>query len=138
MAWSLGDYPAARALHAESLGIGQALGDKSGIAEALGDLGLVARSQGDEVTARSVYIQSLSLRRVSGDEYGIAHCLAGLAGVACLQGRVERAGRLAGATDALLERLSSRLEPAHQAAYERDVAALRVRVGEAAFAAAWA
>lgn len=118
MAWSLGDYPAARALHAESLGIGQALGDKSGIAEALGDLGLVARSQGDEVTARSVYIQSLSLRRVSGDEYGIAHCLAGLAGVACLQGRVEH--------------LSSRLEPADQAAYERDVAALRVRVGEGA------
>jgi hypothetical protein len=81
---------------------------------------------------------SLALYREVGNEDGIAYCLAGLAGVAGAEGQPERAARLLGAAEALLEATGVRLIAADRAEYDRNVAAVRAQLDEAAFAAAWA
>jgi hypothetical protein len=54
-----------------------------------------------------------------------------------LNGHVEEAARLFGATSALRDRIGHPLSPADRPAYERDIAALRTALGEEAFSAAW-
>ena len=49
-----GDYPAARALHEESLAIRRELGDRLGIAASLNSLGAVAQDQGDYPATRAL------------------------------------------------------------------------------------
>ncbi len=81
-----GDYASAGALLKESLTTMRELGDKQGIAIALGDLGLVASEQGDYTPARSLHEEGLVLRTELGDEHGIAGSLNDLGVVANLQG----------------------------------------------------
>ena len=81
---------------------------------------------------------SLALYREVGNEDGIAYCLAGLAGVAGAEGQPERAARLLGAAEALLEASGTHLIAADRAEYDHNVATVRAQLDEAAFAAAWA
>src|SRR5208282_1687155 len=81
LAFYQGDYPAARALEEESLAIRRELGDRSGIAGSLGNLGNVASGQGDYPAARALYEGSLAIRRELGDRIGIFYALEGLAAV---------------------------------------------------------
>ena len=74
-----GDFPAARALHEESLAIRRELGDRFGIAASLGNLGNVAVNQGDHPAARALQEQSLAIYRELGDRFGIAATLNSLA-----------------------------------------------------------
>jgi hypothetical protein len=82
--------------------------------------------------------ESLALHWELQDKEGIAACLAGLAGVAEAEGQPERAARLLGAPEALLEASDTHLGAIGQAEYERIAAAVRAQLDEAAFAAAWA
>ena len=68
----------------------------------------------------------------------MAVCLAGLAGVAEAREQSEAAGRLLGATEALLDALGSRLDALERLAFARTVAAAQAALGETAFAVAWA
>ena len=86
LALQQGDYPAARALHGESLAIRRQLGDRRGIASSLGNLGNVFYDQGDYPTARALYEESLAIWRELGDQRGIARALNNLAGAAHDQG----------------------------------------------------
>jgi non-specific serine/threonine protein kinase len=86
LAFYQGDYPAARALEEESLAIRRELGDRSGIAGSLGNLGNVASGQGDYPAARTLYEESLAIRRELGDPSGIANSLGNLGNVALYQG----------------------------------------------------
>jgi predicted ATPase/DNA-binding winged helix-turn-helix (wHTH) protein len=86
LAYHQGDYPAARALHEESLVIRRELGDRPGIAASLGNLGNVAFNQGDYPAATALQEQSLAIRRELGDRYGIATTLNNLGAVAINQG----------------------------------------------------
>ena len=58
------------------------LGDRLGIALALGNLGMVALSQGNSQEARSLHEESLAIRRELGDRPGIAETLLNLGDVA--------------------------------------------------------
>ena len=58
--------------------------------------------------------------------------------IAAAQGRGERAARLFGAAKAVWDSLAASLLPWFVADYERGLAAARLQLGEAAFAAAWA
>jgi predicted ATPase/class 3 adenylate cyclase/tetratricopeptide (TPR) repeat protein len=78
------DYPAAWALHEESLAIRRQLGDPRGIANSLNNLGNVAFYQGDFVSARALYEESLVMRRELGDQGRIADSLNNL-GIAALE-----------------------------------------------------
>ncbi|MGI8854283.1 MAG: helix-turn-helix transcriptional regulator [Thermomicrobiales bacterium] len=70
-----GDYTAARALHAESLTLYRALGDRDSIAHALENLGMVAHEQGDYAEASALHAESLTIRRELGDQRNIASSL---------------------------------------------------------------
>ena len=78
------------------------------------------------------------LYRAESNIVGVIACLNGLAGVATAQGEPVRAAQLWGAADALRSAVGVHISPVEQANYERSVTAARVRLGEKAFASAWA
>jgi tetratricopeptide (TPR) repeat protein len=85
VAWSQGDYGAARMYFHDSRAIAEDLADYSGIASALNNLGNVAASQGDHATARTYFQDSLARKKESGDRLGIANSLNNLGNVAYVQ-----------------------------------------------------
>ncbi len=133
-----GDDGRATALLKESLALWQEMGNKPAIAACLSVLGMVAHSQGDYQRAAEQYRESLSLSAKQGDKLGIAKGLAGLARGAVAQGQCERAARLFGAAEALREAVGMPLPVSDRAAYDQSVAAIRARLDDAAFTAAWA
>jgi non-specific serine/threonine protein kinase len=143
-----GQYERAAAMLAESLRLHRARGDKWGVATVLGSLGWVALLQRQYEQMRAALGESLALRLEIGDQGGIAWCLEKLAEAALLQGeataaaarweRQQAATRIFAAAARLRAPIHSVIDPADQPAYERNLAALRAGLGEAAFAAAWA
>ncbi len=130
--------PAASALLEESLTIFQSLGDKLNVACCLHDLGAVAARQGDQMLARSRFTTSLGLFREVRDRRNLIKCLEGLAGVSVTEGRVEKAARLFGASEALREALGTPLPGSYRANYERNLSIVREQLDEASVAATWA
>jgi predicted ATPase/DNA-binding SARP family transcriptional activator/tetratricopeptide (TPR) repeat protein len=86
LAWRQGDYPAARALHEESLAIMRELDHRRGIAGSLNNLGNVAYEQADFPAARAFFAESLAIMRELGHRGGIAAALGNLGVVAKKQG----------------------------------------------------
>jgi tetratricopeptide (TPR) repeat protein len=154
-----GDNDAAIAFHEERLQIARDVGSELGVAESLYDLGLLARDRGEHGRARTLWSESLEILRRLGDPQDIADCLEAFASLAAhsLAGQpdhgdpgdpnsrpmgdgrdtAERAARLYGAAAALRDQASASLAPRHGLQHQRHVAAVRARLGEAAFAAAW-
>ena len=91
LAWSQGDYAAARPALEESLEMYRQLGAKEGVALALLNLGNVALYETDYPTARSLYEESLKLYEELGDRYGTATALHNTAIVAQYQRDYEAA-----------------------------------------------
>ncbi len=83
---SQGDHDRARMLLTESLTIQRRIGNRQGIASALGNLGDTARQQGDYAVARAYLEESLTVSRELGDRHGIAVSLLNLGAVAQCQG----------------------------------------------------
>jgi tetratricopeptide (TPR) repeat protein len=133
-----GDHAGARPLLEESLVLCREVGDKWLSATVLGTLGDLTRAQGDHAEARSRYTESLAIYRQLEDTRGIADCLKGLAAVDYLQGQHRRAAQLFGAAAALREAGGAPLSDSDRAEEDRHIAAIRARLGEEAFAAAWA
>jgi predicted ATPase/Tfp pilus assembly protein PilF len=122
----------------KSLSIFHKIGDQWGVAMSLHHRGLATLRQGDTRTARSFLRTSLSLRRDLGLQKGIAECLAALAEVAHAQGQYEHGTYLFGAAEMLRETIGAPLPLPMHSEYERWKAETRSRLGEEAFAAAWA
>ena len=91
LAWVQGNYGRATALFEEALALHRDLGDRRGIATALGNLGAVARYQGDYRRATTLYEEALARVRDLGDTHGIAIGLSSLGAVAWVQGDHRRA-----------------------------------------------
>ncbi|HMA33334.1 MAG TPA: tetratricopeptide repeat protein [Chloroflexia bacterium] len=132
------DYGPAALLYRESLALNQEMGSKRGVAMALHNLGYSAHHQGDLPQAAAYFMESLQLFRDLGNKRGIAECLAGLAGLAGAAGQTDRAGRLFGAAEALLQAIGAPLQPADLAEFERNVARAREGGDAATWQAAWA
>jgi DNA-binding CsgD family transcriptional regulator len=98
----------------------------------------VKRSVGELAAARAYFVQSLALQRDLGNAQGIAECLAGLAGTAAAAGRPDRAVQIFAGSAAILGELGVPLAPADQAAMERDMAAVRRRLGGQRWDSGWA
>ena len=94
LAWSQGDYDAARALLEESLAVRRSLSDTQGIADALNNLGNVAADIGEYAAARELLEESLASMRTLGDSEGIAATVSNLARVAFWSGDFETAQTL--------------------------------------------
>jgi DNA-binding CsgD family transcriptional regulator len=103
------------------------------------NLALIAQSEGDDRRASEMYVEGLKLAVEVGDKANVAYCLEGLAGLIGQHSGSERAVRLYGASEALLEAVGAPLyvHAQDRILYERAVEALRSRLGEEAFGAAW-
>jgi len=88
--------------------------------------------------ARRYYLESLAVRQELGNKGGVAACLEGLAAAAGAAGQLPQAARQWGAAEALREALGASLAPQERADHDRQVAAVRIALGPAVFAAAWA
>jgi hypothetical protein len=68
---------------------------------------------------------------------GVAAGIRGIAVVDVVQGRFGRAAKLLAAAEALRRRLGAAVPPCEQPSYDQAVAAIRVGLGNDAFAEAW-
>ncbi|MDP9471313.1 MAG: tetratricopeptide repeat protein, partial [Chloroflexota bacterium] len=115
-----------------------AIGDRVGAVLVHHQRGLLALRTGDLPRAAAELAKALPQRWEIGDRRGAASTLAALASVVGAAGNRERAVRLFGAAEALGEATGAPLPGVSGREYEGALAAIRARLGEAAFATAWA
>ncbi len=142
-----GHYEQAVALLEESLRLNRAAGYRWSVGTVLGTLGWVALLQHEPARMRALLGESLAMRLETGDQSGIAWCLEKLAEAALVQGetatisalreRYQGAVRVFGAAAGLRAPIKSVIDPVDRPAYERNLATLRMGLGERAFATAW-
>jgi len=139
VAENLGEMATARQLYTESLAIHRELGDRAGVASSLNGLGNVAAKQGDYRTARRLYAESLEIgQELESKRRIVVYALEAVAHLEADLDRPDRAARLAAAAQALRQAAGAPRPPHRQEAFDRQLAALRERLGEEAFAVAWA
>ena len=141
-----GDMTKARSQLAESLDLFRAVGEQHRAAHVLSYLARVAILEGNEAEACTLCEDSVELFRQVNDTEGIVYCLRGFGATVAGQGKPRWAARLWGAVASLLG--TSQPHPplllpfertaAERDDYERMVSAIRIRLGEKAFAKAWA
>jgi DNA-binding CsgD family transcriptional regulator len=124
-----GDLVAAARHLGESLRRFAELGEKIGLAYAECSLGELASQSGDGRRAVDLLQRALQTRVEMGDQRGTIECLEAL-GLAALRERADRAGlRLLAATRMLRTAISCPLPPVAQGTHERELAAVRLRLG---------
>ncbi|GHO99732.1 hypothetical protein KSF_097800 [Reticulibacter mediterranei] len=134
-----GDVAAARALQEESLIAVRALGNQRGIAHTLGALAEIAYGMGDFEQACTYYEESLTIILKLDDRWILAIYLEGLARADAALGEMIRAVQILSAVDVLRRVIgASMTAPLTKDVRERTLAMLHERLGERAFAAAWA
>jgi predicted ATPase len=131
------EYEQARAYYEEGLLLAREMESKYNIAHLAGNLGWVALAEGDCERARSLFRESLILTQELEFGLGIAGCLARFAALAAALPQPERAARLSGAVERLLESLGTQIDSADRKVYERYLASARVQLGEEAWKVAW-
>ena len=132
-----GDTVTAHALVEESLTSWREMGDRDAI-WALAILGRIEAYRGNLAAARAIYEESLAEASALSSHWLPAFCLEGLANTAAAQGKGVWAAHLWGAAECLRERSGVPLWPIERVHYEPAVAAVRIQLGEQAFAIAWA
>src|SRR5438128_6348093 len=137
LALGQGDGATARSLAEESVVLYKEMGHRHGTAESLAVLGKVVAAQGDYAAARTLYEESLAISRELGEQWVLAASLVGLGEVVAAQRQLAWAAQLWGAADALRDAMGVPIPPVELADYERSLSAVRVRLGERAFADAW-
>jgi non-specific serine/threonine protein kinase len=133
-----GDVERMTDLAEEALVLARQVGDQEGIALALVSLGVAAHVRQDFADALQLLKQSLSLFAELRHWREIAECIELIAGVCSNISQFDRAGRLLGAAEALIESVGLVPLPADRFEYQRAIAALRGALGEDGLAARWA
>lgn len=137
LAQASGEPKRARDLFDQALATARATRNRRDTARALHDLATLARVQGDDARATALHHEALELRHEIGDKVGLVESLESLAGLAVAAGRLEKAARLFGATQALRERHGYARSPAAVALYDADVASLGEGLGADEVEKAW-
>ena len=137
---SQGDHGRAADLFTEGLDAARSAQDRFTVLVSLYDLGLSSQAQGDLTGAAERLQEGVSQSAEAGDEPSVAYYLEALAAIAILEDNLERAVCLLAAAGALLQARGSgwlhALVP--RAAHDGNLlAALRARMGDAAFEQAW-
>ena len=136
---ALGEDRAADArtmLESTSVPIFRDIGDRWGLAVALGVLGDALMVEQRLEEAGAAYDEALAIWRALDDRYGLASSHARAATLAAARGEPERAAALSVAADELLGEIGGALGPLQCKAYDAAVATARAILGEARFAAA--
>jgi tetratricopeptide (TPR) repeat protein len=137
---SQGDHDRAAQLFTEGLNAARSAQDRFTILVSLYDLALSSQAQGDLTRAAERLQEGVSQSAEAGDQPSVAYYLEALAAVATLEDNLERAVRLLAAAGALLEANGSGWLHALVPRAPHDeglLAALRSRMGDAAFEQAW-
>jgi len=137
LAWRRGELGSAAERHEEAVALRRELGDRVGLARSLSNLGLVAADQGDHRRAAALTAESVGLAAALGSKQVLVDGLEHLGLIAAATGEDRRAARLCGAAAAQREAIGASLLPTDRAYNAPRIAALRTRLGDAAFAAAW-
>jgi non-specific serine/threonine protein kinase len=132
-----GDLDRAVPLLEECLALATETGDAYHAALAHQGLASVAGEPGDARGALPHYLAALSGFWRLGERWHMALCLEAIAAL-CPRADPEAVARLLGAAEALAEGAGFALPPRPAAAHARTVAAVRARLDDGAFAAAWA
>jgi predicted ATPase len=137
---SQADHDRAAQLFTEALNAARSAQDRFTILVSLYDLALSSQAQGDLTGAAERLQEGVSQSAEAGDEPSVAYYLEALAAVAIRQDNLERAVRLLAAAGALLQAKGSGWLHAVVPRAPHDdglLAALRARMGDAAFEQAW-
>ena len=132
-AFAYGDLVQAKAAYQESLRIAREIGDQLREHIEYQNLGNVALAEGDYDGAAALYRRSLVWARESVVTSFVLNTLACLASLLGLQGQPQRAARLMGASEALLESMGVKLQPNEQRLYDQGVAMVREQLGDETF-----
>ena len=106
-----GDIDRAGQLHEKALALVRAQGELWGMGISLFDLSVLRVVQQRHTEARALCSEGIALGRQFGDRRAVAWCLGVLAGVEAAEGRTERAARLRGAMDGLLDSIGATAQP---------------------------
>jgi non-specific serine/threonine protein kinase len=137
VAWRRGDAERAVSLHEEALRLAREIGGDWQVAYTLGHLGTAVTDLRDYERAQTLFRESLILLWDLQDRRNVAWVLAGFASLLDERGMPERAARLCGAIEALLDDLDVALPPSGVTSFSRTVAAVKVALTEDAFRDAW-
>jgi predicted ATPase/transcriptional regulator with XRE-family HTH domain len=133
-----GEYTRATGYAEEALVVTRRSGDRLGANVALYTLARAALASGGHGWAALCFREALVFASEAADKTSSAYCIQGLAAAAGARGEQQRAARLLGAAEALLEAAGV---PAYVTAdhdlHQRAASAARERLGEEAWTAAW-
>ena len=108
------------------------------LARSLVALGRAERALGQVLPASELLMEGLDLFRALGHRMGIANAIEELAALSAVQGDDLQAAMLFGTAHAWSEGVGAPLPRVDRAAQDTILAACRARLGETAFAQAWA
>jgi non-specific serine/threonine protein kinase len=133
-----GDYPRAVVLYEAAHRIWRELGCVWEVICATTNLGVTAQAQGDLPRAAACYREGLLPLQAVGETWMTVELLALTAALGAAVNDQERATRLIGATDRLLDAIGFAPAPFIQVFYQAARTRLRADLGEAAFDTLWA
>jgi predicted ATPase/class 3 adenylate cyclase/DNA-binding XRE family transcriptional regulator len=133
-----GEWALARVKLEESVVYQQEKGSRADSAEPLQSLARAAVAQHDLVEARRRCQESLRIQVEIGSREVMPACLEVMGALVAEQGRALEAVELWGTAEALREVLGVPMYPVERTDYEKGVATAQRKVGEEAFARAWA
>lgn len=140
LAMRKGDFDQAQAYFEESLSLCRESGQVIGRLWTLVNLGYAVLRLGDLTRAYVLFAEAIREFHTGPAPLtiGLAYALEGMASLAVQMGQAERAVRLYASSDAMRDEVLDRRPPVEQDDIDREFAAIRAVLDEAAFAAAWA
>jgi tetratricopeptide (TPR) repeat protein len=132
-----GDWERMAVLADEALLLSDQIKDPEGVALALISRGIVEGARGNPVEATALVRRSLGLAVELGHTREIVESIELLAGLECAQGRPERAARLFGTAEAILEGVGLVPLAGDRFRYAENVATVRNMLGVDGLASAW-
>ncbi len=132
-----GEHEQATLLIEEGLALGRESGDTWIVALCLGYLGRVCRIRGDVERALSLSREAVLLWRELGDWWRLSRAVNEVGIGLEMSGHLDRAAMLFSASEALCEQIGGMFMPSLAPEYHRSLAALRGRLNDDAFNAAW-
>ncbi|HEX5847840.1 MAG TPA: LuxR C-terminal-related transcriptional regulator [Rubrobacter sp.] len=131
-----GDNERAMTRFEEGMALAREIGDRTGMYNALYALASMSLAGGDYPAAKGRFEEAMALSEEMGDRANAAYCLEGLAAVAASQEHPERAARLFGAAEKLLESIGVPVWTSYKpdrAFYEQTIENVRSGLGPDAF-----
>ena len=137
LAETQGEDDRARALLEESLELYRTAGDSANTVSVLNALARLALRAGNIGRAAALLVEALQVGLLIGQAFTMLETLEDAVALAHRRGALANAARLAGAVAAARERASVPRRREVIAPYDNEIADLRTKLSEDAFAAAW-